>query len=201
MSTPTLPLCTGCLRPWTSSRYRTCENCRAQRRAHHQRQRQRHFSVRSDHPAVPAPLAPPLPNSPRQPAPSNGWVCTHCLRPWYSPRYRTCDNCRDLDRRRYTQQVRVTTTNLLSFAPPFSVSIDLFFPVLLIIRDFYSASRTRAGGSSSICPRPPSPQDNECNLVATVVRITRYPFPARMVQVMCPLHRPSSLEGEDWLVL
>jgi hypothetical protein len=69
------------------------------------------------------------------------------------------------------------------------------------IRASYSASRTRAGGSSSIYARPPFPQDNEYTLVATVIRVTRHPFSARMVQVLRPLHCPSSLEGEDGLVL
>lgn len=30
ISTITLPVCTGCLRPWASSRFRTCDECRAQ---------------------------------------------------------------------------------------------------------------------------------------------------------------------------
>lgn len=50
-STPTLlPLCTGCLKPWTSSRYRTCDACRDRACAHRQARLQSRLPVRYDYP-------------------------------------------------------------------------------------------------------------------------------------------------------
>jgi hypothetical protein len=50
-STPTLlPLCTGCLKPWTSSRYRTCDACRDRACAHRQARLPSQLPVRYDYP-------------------------------------------------------------------------------------------------------------------------------------------------------
>jgi hypothetical protein len=47
-TTHTLPLCTGCCRPWTSSRYRTCEKCRARSQRQYQQQREQQPHPNSD---------------------------------------------------------------------------------------------------------------------------------------------------------
>jgi len=58
MSLNTLALCTGCLQPWTSSRFRTCDACRSRaRRRNHIGRQDRPQSlphVRYDHLSVPA---------------------------------------------------------------------------------------------------------------------------------------------------
>ncbi|KAE9372835.1 hypothetical protein N431DRAFT_483523 [Stipitochalara longipes BDJ] len=95
-------ICQSCQQPWISSQYPTCDICRNQRRANdispstatNSHFRETRFDER------------PHESDSLQPTWLAGWVCTHCYQPWYSPRYRMCDNCRALSRARYFQRLQ-----------------------------------------------------------------------------------------------
>jgi uncharacterized CHY-type Zn-finger protein len=84
-------LCSSCMQPWHSDRYKTCDRCR-QRYTRHQ-----HTYG----------LIPPTERSPPLSALSNFTdrvVCSNCARPWQSSQYKTCDRCRERAAQRAAQK-------------------------------------------------------------------------------------------------
>jgi hypothetical protein len=108
-------LCSGCARPWQSTQFKTCDDCR--RKASLRALASRQYMVATGEinrsTALP-PTAPP-------PAFSTLRVsCSQCVRPWQSTRYETCDRCRGraIGRRTISRKVRYghSSTDSLTLA-------------------------------------------------------------------------------------
>lgn len=84
-------LCSKCARPWPSTEYKTCDECRrkaALRRRIPSRQ------PASANPQLSAHTPLPILNSSNARPSSGRQFCSGCARPWRSLQYRTCDGCR-----------------------------------------------------------------------------------------------------------
>jgi hypothetical protein len=101
-------LCSSCMQPWHSDRYKTCDRCR-QRYTRHQ-----HTYG----------LIPPTERSPPLSALSNFTtdrvVCSNCAQPWQSSQYKTCDRCRERAAQRAAQKRAKSDDARHSYAPPLS---------------------------------------------------------------------------------
>jgi predicted amidophosphoribosyltransferase len=97
--------CSGCARPWRSTQFRSCDNCR--RRASQRAVRARQLSVTVGKRNILTGPPPPL-TSPSVPAFSTlHFSCSTCARPCRSSYHRTCNRCRQAATRRTVASYQV----------------------------------------------------------------------------------------------
>lgn len=96
--------CSSCKRPWQPLLYKTCDACR-QKGHHHWR---RHHPLEVAEPPGSTSIQ-SIEHSVDLASSSQRAFCTQCHRPWQSPRYKTCDECRQSCRQKYRGHLIPTT--------------------------------------------------------------------------------------------
>lgn len=97
--------CSGCARPWISTQFLSCDDCRRKAAQTRLRAREQNAALRRSNLST---GPPPSPASPIAPVFNTQRVfCSACARPWQSTRYRTCDRCRQARTRRETVSYKV----------------------------------------------------------------------------------------------
>lgn len=104
--------CSSCKRPWQPLLYKTCDACR--QKGHHHWRRHHPLAVAE------APGSTSLQSIGHSVdlISSQRTLCTQCYRPWQSPRYKTCDGCRQSCRQKYRGRlISATATETVSSGP------------------------------------------------------------------------------------